>query len=126
MRVARAPLLLSVFFLVPWFSTPTNAGNVRWNMGDSLVTVCPAGDSVVAGHPSVLRFAVTYTNASGTAKVGVPPDSIYATLKRSGNAAVVLWDATAASDNYDWKVSADDSTDANGLARIRVVGFAGC
>jgi Tol biopolymer transport system component len=95
-------------------------------MGDSLVTVCPGGDSVVAGHPSVLRIAVTYADASGAAKVGVPPDSVWATLEHTGNGALVLQDATTASDGFQWKVFADDPTDGNGLARISLVGFSGC
>ena len=92
-------------------------GNVLWLLKDS-VSACPAGDSVVAGHPSRLRIAVYYYDANDNNKVGVPPDSIWVTYSTgSGNTKV---------NDKSTNVYADDPTDANGMARITIPSLSGC
>jgi hypothetical protein len=83
------------------------------------VTACPAGDSVLAGHPSRVRMVVSYTGPPCNApRVGVPPESIWVqTTRVSGT--VKVWDQPL-------KIFADDSTDANGYARITLPSVSGC
>lgn len=90
--------------------------NVLWSLKDS-VSACPAGDSVLAGHPSRLRIKVYYADDACNAKVGVPPESIWVTTSvPTGNLAV----------NDQPKIFADDSTDASGITRVTIVSLSGC
>ena len=95
-----------------------------WVFADSIVA-CPAGDSVVAGHPAALYNRIVYTGANGQGRNGVPPESIWVTLTHLSGAAV-LNDAAKATDGYTWKVFADDSTRVDGTTHITVSGFSGC
>ncbi len=91
-------------------------GNVVWGLKDSL-SACPAGDSVLAGHPCRLRIALYYFDSNCNPKVGVPPESIWVTIQSTtGNLKV---------NDEGAKVFADDSTDGAGLARITVPSFSG-
>ncbi len=90
--------------------------NVLWSLKDS-VSACPAGDSVLAGHPSRLRIKVWYSDDACNAKVGVPPESIWVTTT-VGNGNVVV--------NDQPKVFADDSTDVLGITRVTIVSLSGC
>ena len=62
--------------------TGGQGSNVTWIPRDSL-TACPAGDSVLAGHPSRLRINVWYNDNDCNPKPGIPPDSIYVTSTRA-------------------------------------------
>src|SRR5437867_833674 len=63
----------------------TPVGGVTWFITD-FISACPAGDTVVAGHPSRLRILIYYADAYGNKKLGVPPESIYVTIAvDSGN-----------------------------------------
>ena len=42
--------------------------NVSWNFVDN-VTACPAGDTVVAGHPCRLRVTVSYSALTSTSSL---------------------------------------------------------
>jgi hypothetical protein len=100
--------------LGPMGSSPVP--NVLWSLKDS-VTACPAGDSVLAGHPSRLRIKVYYADDACNAKVGVPPESIWVTTTvPSGNLIP----------NDQPKIFADDSTDALGITRVTIVSLSGC
>ena len=95
--------------------------NVLWSVASN-VTACPAGDSVVAGHPARLRITLSYVDSAFHVKNGVPPESIWAFVKPiSGN--VKVNDETA--DDFGPLVYADDST-RGGAARITVPSFSGC
>ena len=91
--------------------------NVRWSASDN-IAACPAGDSLVAGHPAKLRIGVEYFDNLCNPRTGVPPDSIWITYA-SGAGNVVVNDKGV-------KVFADDTTDACGFARISVPSLSGC
>ncbi len=102
---------------------PLALPNVSWSLKDS-VTACPAGDTVVAGHPARLRVTLTYKNCCGSPKNGVPPESIYVEVwLNSGN--VTPNDETLSPLDRP-KVHADDSTRVSGSTRITVPSFSGC
>jgi hypothetical protein len=95
--------------------------NVIWDVAGN-VTGCPAGDSVVAGHPCRLRITLSYTDANHFVKEGVPPESIYAQVSPvSGN--IRINDERGTDTNAT--IYADDSTHS-GAARISVPSFSGC
>ena len=50
--------LQAAYAAAAWKSLPEHA-NVQWAVAD-LVSACPAGDSVAAGHPARLRVALRY------------------------------------------------------------------
>src|SRR5437016_6163753 len=95
--------------------------NVSWSFVDN-VTACPAGDSVLAGHPSRLRVTVSYSDANFHVKNGVPPESIYVLAHRQSG-TIKINDETI--DDIDSKVFADDST-RGGAARIQFPSLSGC
>jgi len=95
---------------------PFGMPNVSWTIGDN-VTNCPAGDSVLAGHPSVLRIVVTYTDNDCVPRPGVPPGSIYVSYVTTGNLKF---------NDKGTYIYADDTTDAYGRARITIPSFSGC
>ena len=105
--------------------TPTGvmkpSPNVSWDLVNN-VTACPAGDSVVAGHPARLRISVHYSDANFHVKNGVPPESIYAIVAL--NSGTVRINDERFSDT-NATVFADDST-TGGFARITVPSFSGC
>jgi len=95
--------------------------NVSWDLGDN-VAACPAGDSVVAGHPSRLRIHVVYSDANFHVKNGVPPESIWAIVKPVSGTLKVNDEAL---DEFGSKVFAGDST-GGGAAWIVVPSMSGC
>ena len=101
----------------PSGSTDANP-NVGWSFKDS-VSACPAGASVVAGHPARLRMLVFYQDSNCNPRVGVPPESLVITWGTlSGNAVI--------NDASSLGIYADDSTDANGQARFTFGSLSGC
>ena len=95
---------------------PLPTPNVLFSFVDSLAT-CPAGDSVVAGHPARPRIFVTYTDGSHFPKEGVPPDSIWVVLT-PGTGDIRFNDLAA-------KTFADDTV-RDGHTRITVPSISGC
>jgi hypothetical protein len=97
--------------------------SVQWSFKDS-VTACPAGDTVLAGHPSRLRIVVRYfSGPSETPHIGVPPESIYVKVRTlAGNAAA---NDLSKDSGGDFVAYADDSTDATGQTRITVSSIRG-
>ena len=89
-----------------------------WGLQDA-VSACPAGDSVLAGHPARLRIGVHYEDAFCNARVGVPPESIWVTYSPLSGTNLKVNDQGV-------EVFADDSTNANGDARITIPSFSGC
>lgn len=114
---ALLALTLAFSAILAGASTPAAAGNVTWARVDSVVT-CPAGDSVVAGRPARLRIVVTYADAAQLPRVGVPPESI-AVEWTPGIGAVRVNDQPG-------RAEADDSTDAQGRARVTLPSLSGC
>ena len=96
------------------------AYHVVWSFSDS-VTACPAGDSVLAGHPSRLRIAATVTRESGGPVLpvaGLPPESLWVSWSpASGNARV---------NDQPGRAFADDSTNTGGATRITLPSLSGC
>jgi hypothetical protein len=85
--------------------------NVTWSLKDS-ISACPAGDSVIAGHPSRLRVLVRYDE-----KEGLPTDSIWVTYSTlSGNARL---------NDEGAKIYIDDPPNAVGNTRITVPSLSG-
>ena len=117
----------------PAVEATANDPNVTW-IFKSLLSTCPAGDSVIAAatetalgieHPSRLRIILKYVGPflSPTPHVGVPPDSIWVLLSRtSGNAKTNDYPVV----NGFAKVFANDSTNTDGVTTITVTGFSGC
>ena len=98
----------------------SNFQNVTWGTPNLLVAACPASDSVpVSGGPCIpsrLRIFVRYRDASGNNKVGVPPDSIWVQTQSAFNLRA----------NDQLAITADDSTNADGYARITIPSLSGC
>ncbi len=94
------------------------APNVAWFIKDS-VAACPAADTLTnSARPSRLRVTLYYEDLNCNPKVGVPPESIYVTTQiAAGNLKV---------NDEGAQVFADDSTDADGFARITIPSFSGC
>ena len=89
-----------------------NDPNVAWVSLPDSVAACPAGDSVVAGHPSRVRGVLLYGDQCHIPKQGVPPESLWIkAIRVSGNLVI--------NDEIPNKIYADDSTDANGYARFQ-------
>jgi len=106
---------------------PPGFPNVVWSIPDN-VTACPAGDSVLAGHPSKVRVAINYyghTNVNDPPpRAGVPPESVFVSISTfSGN--VFANDVRFVS-NIGYLVMADDSTDALGFCRVTLPSLSGC
>lgn len=123
---AAATALLALAAASPaaaWKSLPAHA-NVQWAVADS-VAVCPAGDSVAAGHPARLRVALRYSGGLPLEpRVGVPPDSLLLILEPlPGPGAVVVHDLAIAGGAS--RLFADDSTNAAGEARFTVASLSG-
>ena len=97
---------------------PIPLPNVVWGLQDA-VSACPAGDSVLAGHPARLRIGVHYEDAFCNARVGVPPESVWVTYSPLSGTNLKVNDQGV-------KIFADDSTNANGDARITIPSFSGC
>ena len=106
-----------------WRSLPEHA-NVQWAVAD-LVSACPAGDSVAAGHPGRLRVALRYSGGLPLVpRLGVPPESLVMRLEPlPGPGAVVVHDLSFIAGA--WHLFADDSTNAAGEARFTVLGLSG-
>jgi hypothetical protein len=94
-----------------------DAGNVAWSFRDSVVG-CPGGDSVSTAHPSRLRIVVAYLRDTSLPAAGVPPESIWVELGAATSNLRV--------NDQGPKIFADDSTDADGRARITLPSFSGC
>ncbi len=94
------------------------APNVAWFIKDS-VAACPAADTLTnSARPSRLRITLYYEDLNCNPKVGVPPESIYVTTQlAAGNLKV---------NDEGAQVYADDSTDADGFARVTIPSFSGC
>ncbi len=94
------------------------APNVAWFIKDS-VAACPAADTLTnSARPSRLRITLYYEDLNCNPKVGVPPESIYVTTQiAAGNLKV---------NDEGAQVFADDSTDADGFARVTIPSFSGC
>ena len=97
-------------------ASPTRAANVTWTFTNN-VTGCPAGDSVVAGHPGKIRVRVQYTNSLGQFKNGVPPESIWVTTSTASGNAVV---------QSQPKAFADDTTKNLGETWVTIPSLSGC
>lgn len=91
-------------------------GNVIWGLVDT-VAACPAGDSVFTGRPCRLRIWISYSDANCNPKVGVPPESIWVNIHATTSNLKVNDEGTY--------IYADDSTDANGYARVTIPSFSG-
>ena len=106
-----------------WKALPTRS-NVLFALGDS-VSACPAGDSVVAGHPARLRVALRYLgDPLPTPRAGVPPESLVLRLAPlAGPTSPVVHDLSVAP--LASSLFADDSTDAAGEARFTVPSLSG-
>src|ERR1043166_1144534 len=92
--------------------------SVQWSFKDS-VTACPAGDTVLAGHPSRLRIVVRYfSGPPETPHICVPPASIYVKVPPLAENAAA--NALSKDSGGDFVAYADDSTDATGQTRITV------
>ncbi len=99
---------------------PAAAANVTWSFADS-VTACPAGDSVLAGRPSRLRIAITYTQFPGGSpapRAGAPPESVWVEWTPGGPGPLV--------NDQPGRAFADDSTDALGRARVTLPSLSAC
>jgi Tol biopolymer transport system component len=94
-----------------------------WEAPDSLA-VCPAGDSVAAGHPARLRLVLRYLDAALAPRVGVPPESLEVTLVALADPGglAIHDERVVAGEIVAW---AEDSTDAAGEARFTVPSLSG-
>lgn len=92
--------------------------NVQWASLPNFLTVCPAGDSVLANHAWRLKGVVFYGDDCNNPRVGVPPESIWVEpLRDSGNVRV---------NDQPNRIYADDSTNAQGLTTITIPSISGC
>jgi putative Ig domain-containing protein/WD40 repeat protein len=92
--------------------------NVGWVQLPDSITTCPAGDSVLTGHPSRVRAMIFYGDDCHNPRVGVPPDSIWIrTSVVSGNLIV---------NDQPNRVFAEDSTNSLGYARFELPSVSGC
>ncbi len=125
--VAASTLLLIIVSQISWPDCgglgPMPVPNVLWSLGDS-VAACPAGDSLTTlgpGHPSRLRIKIYYSDADCNARIGVPPESIWVTLAKTGPGTVTVNDQT-----LNAKTFADDSTNSLGITWVTIPSLSGC
>jgi hypothetical protein len=114
MLLPVALLLLFVFYGSARAQTDAPITGVVWMLKDS-VSACPAGDSVVAGHPARLRITLMYRDSDEHLRNGVPPDSFWVTFTQL--------DSAQAKDEGD-RTYADDST-RSGFTRITIPSLSG-
>src|SRR6266516_1983958 len=121
--LATAFLLALTLILAPTAYGQGHCGglspnSVNWSFKDS-VTACPAGDSVLAGHPSRLRITLgPILDADCNPILGFPPDLIWVIYSvTQGNLRI---------NDQGTKIFADDSTNGDGNARITIPSFSGC
>ena len=102
--------------------------NVGWVSLPDSIAACPAGDSVVAGHPSRVRGVIFYGDDCHNPRSGVPPDSMWITTGfavktayvRNGTAQLRVYDSRGrlvatvngkAGDRLYWTGRSNDGTE---------------